>query len=105
MYKVIRFWVFIVIAGLFFVGTLAFAEGKSKGNGNRPQGWDKGEKKGWHSDVPPGVDRKGNSGEGKPKGKKIKKNKDDKSSDDNGSSDDNSDDKKEKKKKDKKKNK
>ncbi len=95
MYKVIRFWVFIVIAGLFFVGSLDFAEGKSKGNGDRPQGWDKGEKK--------GLDRKDNSGEDKPKGKKTKKNNDDKSSDDNSSSVDNSDDKKEKKKKDKKK--
>jgi hypothetical protein len=102
MYKVIRFWVFIVIAGLFFVGSLAFAEGKSKGNGDSPQGWDKGEKKGWHSDVPPGSDKKGNSGKDKPKGKKTKKNKDDKSSDDS-SSDDNSDDKKEKKDKKKKK--
>jgi len=97
MYNVMRFWVFIVIAVLFLVGSLDFAEGKSKGNGDRPQGWDKGEKKGWHSDAPPGLDRKGNSGEDKPKGKKTKKNNNDKSNDDN------SDDKKEKKQKDKKK--
>ena len=81
MYKVMRYWFFIVIACLFFVGSLDFAEGKPKGQSDSPPGWDKGEKKGWHSDEPPGRD----------KGKKKEKVKKDKG-EDNGSSDDKSKD-------------
>ncbi len=57
MYKVMRCCIFIVIACLFFVGSLDFAEGKPKGPGDRPPGRDKGEKKGWHSDEPPGWEK------------------------------------------------
>ena len=99
MYKGIRCWVFIVIASLFFMGSLEFAEGKSTGKGDRPHGWDKGEKKGWHSDEPPGLGKENDSGKDKSKGKESKKNNDDKSSDDDNNSDDNSDDKKKDKKK------
>ncbi len=106
MYKVMRCWIFIVIVCLFFVGSLDFAEGKSKGPGDRPPGWDKGEKKGWNSDVPPGLEKK----ETKEKVKKEKKEKkkkdkdkgeDDGSNDDKGNDDDSGDD--DEKKKDKKK--
>ncbi len=44
MYKVMRCWVFIVIACLFFVCSLGFAEGTAKGQGESQPGWDKGEK-------------------------------------------------------------
>ncbi len=58
MYKVMRCWIFIVIACFFFVGSLDFAEGKYKDQGDRPPGWDKGEKRGWNSDIPPGLEKK-----------------------------------------------
>ncbi len=91
MYKVMRCWIFIVIACLFFVGSLDFAEGKSKGPGDRPSGWDKGEKKGWHIDEPPGLN-KGEKKEKVKKGKKEKKKKDKDKGKDNDSSDDKSND-------------
>ena len=50
MYKLISSWVFIVIVSLLFVGSLSFAQGPK----SRPPGWDKGGKKGWKSDMPPG---------------------------------------------------
>ena len=34
-------------------------QGKDKGRGEKPPGWSKGEKKGWTSDVPPGIEKKG----------------------------------------------
>jgi hypothetical protein len=49
---------FIVILSLFLVTSLALAKGKGRG-GSNPPGWDKGEKKGWNSDVPPGIEKKG----------------------------------------------
>ena len=58
MYKLISSWVFIVIVCLFFVGSLSFAQGPK----SRPPGWDKGEKRGWSSDVPPGLEKKGLGG-------------------------------------------
>ncbi len=86
MYKVMRCWIFIVIACLFFVGSFGFAEGKPKGQGDSPSGWGKGEKKGWHSDEPPGSD-KGEKRKKVKKGKKEKKKK--YKGEDDGSSDDN----------------
>ncbi len=80
MYKVIRYWVFIVIACLFFVGSLDFAEGKPKGQGDSPSSWDKGEKEGWDGDEPSGLDKV-------EKREKVKKGKKEKEEDD-GSSDD-----------------
>ena len=53
-----RCWIFIVIVCLFFVGSSSFAQGPK----SRPSGWDKGEKRGWGSDVPPGLEKKGKSG-------------------------------------------
>ncbi|HHT9140481.1 MAG TPA: hypothetical protein ACFYEA_03245 [Candidatus Tripitaka californicus] len=47
--------------------------GRSPGPSERPPGWDEGEKKGWDSNVPPGLEGKeegrGQGGEGKKKGK------------------------------------
>ena len=57
----------LLIACLSFVFavSLAFAQGKGKGQNkeDRPQGWEQGEKKGWQSDVPPGLEKKGKLGE------------------------------------------
>ncbi len=61
MYKAMRCWVFVAIASLFLAGSLALAQGKGKGRGGNPPGWEKGEKKGWQSDVPPGIEKKGGS--------------------------------------------
>ncbi len=55
MYKLMSCWVFIIIVCLLFVGSLSFAQGAD----SRPSGWDKGEKRGWDSDGPLGLDEKG----------------------------------------------
>jgi hypothetical protein len=47
-------WVFIIIVSLFFVGSSSFAQGPD----SSPSGWDEGEKVGWDSDIPPGLDKK-----------------------------------------------
>ncbi len=106
MYKVMRCWIFIVIACLFFVGSLDFTEGKSKGPGYEPPGWDKGEKKGWHDDEPPGLEKKGKKEKLKKEKKEKKKKEKDKGEDDDSSGDKSDDDDSgddDKKKKDKKK--
>ncbi len=54
MYKRVSSLVFILIVSLFFVCSLSFAQGPKY----RPPGWDKGEKRGWGSDVPPGLEKK-----------------------------------------------
>jgi hypothetical protein len=54
-----RSWIFIVIVCLFFVGSSSFAQGPK----SRPPGWDKGEKRGWGSDVPPGLEKKSGGGD------------------------------------------
>ena len=60
MSKVVRNWLFVFILSLLLGSTLALAKGKGKKSSDaRPPGWDKGEKKGWQSDVPPGLEKKG----------------------------------------------
>jgi len=50
---------FILLLSVVFTGSLAIAQGKGKNqSGDRPAGWDKGKKKGWQSDVPPGQEEK-----------------------------------------------
>ncbi len=52
--------VFVTFLSLLLVSTLAFAQGKGRGrSGGEPPGWEKGEKRGWHTDVPPGIEKKG----------------------------------------------
>ncbi|NVM23948.1 MAG: hypothetical protein HWN68_19490 [Desulfobacterales bacterium] len=52
--------VFVTFLSLLLVGSLAFAQGKGRGRtGGKPPGWEKGEKRGWHTDVPPGIEQKG----------------------------------------------
>lgn len=50
---------FVMIGALIFVvsytTTAAYAQGKGREQKERPLGWEKGEKKGWFSDVPPGL--------------------------------------------------
>jgi len=56
----IRCWVFVTFLSLLLVSSFAFAQGKGKGRrGGKPPGWEKGEKKGWQTDVPPGIEKKG----------------------------------------------
>ena len=50
---------FIVCLSLIFAVSSTYAKGKGRGhNKNRPSGWEEGEKKGWDSDVPPGLEDK-----------------------------------------------
>ena len=48
--------ILIVLLTIFFLSPQASAGDKGKG---RPHGWSKGEKKGWNTDVPPGLEKKG----------------------------------------------
>ncbi len=51
--------IFIACLSLIFAVSSTFAQGKGKNqNKNRPPGWEEGEKKGWQSDVPPGLEKK-----------------------------------------------
>ncbi len=54
MYRLINCWVYIIIVCSFFVGSLSFAQGPK----SRPPGWNMGERRGWGSDVPPGLEKK-----------------------------------------------
>lgn len=85
--RVLLFASFLIFLTGSFLMPLGDAVAKGKGKGpdksqgpsERPPGWDKGEKKGWDSDVPPGLEgkwkeegreQKGESGrEGEKKGK------------------------------------
>lgn len=59
MCRVVRWCCLVTIVFILIVGSLALAEGKAKGRGDKPSGWEKGEKKGWKGDVPPGIEKKG----------------------------------------------
>jgi len=59
MFKRIIKILFILLLSVVFIGSLAIAQAKGKNqSGDRPAGWDKGKKKGWQSDVPPGQEEK-----------------------------------------------
>lgn len=59
MDKVLRGWVFVIIASILLAGSLATAGGKAKGKGDRPPGWTEGEKEGWKgADFPPALEEK-----------------------------------------------
>jgi hypothetical protein len=50
---------FVSLLAVVFIGSSAIAQGKGKGqSGNRPAGWDNGQKEGWQSEVPPGQEEK-----------------------------------------------
>lgn len=59
MCRAMRCWVFLAIASVLLAGSLALASGKAKGRGQKSPGWEKGEKKGWKGNVPPGIEKKG----------------------------------------------
>ena len=58
-----RKWVFVLslaTLSLLLTTTAALTEqGKAKGRHEGPPGWEKGEKKGWKGDLPPGIAKKG----------------------------------------------
>lgn len=66
MWRIMRYLLVVAIASAFLGGSLAWAQGE--GPGKRPPGWQKGEKKGWERDAPPGLEKKG----GMPPGLKKK---------------------------------
>ena len=52
---------FVSLLAVVFIGSSAIAQGKGKGqgqSGDRPAGWDNGQKEGWQEDVPPGQEKK-----------------------------------------------
>lgn len=60
MKRTIMLWAFITFLSLFLAASPVLGKGKGK---ERPSGWDKGEKKGWQSDVPSGQEKKQFGGE------------------------------------------
>ena len=60
MKRIILLWAFITSLSLSLMASPVLAKGKAK---ERPAGWDKGEKKGWQSDVPSGQEEKQYGGE------------------------------------------
>ena len=58
MKKRIFYWVLMLALTLLLAGPQAMAKDKAKkGDAGTPPGWEKGEKKGWESDVPPKHDK------------------------------------------------
>ena len=50
---------FVSLLAVVFIGSLAIAQGKGKGqSGDRPAGWGEGQKEGWQSEVPSGQEEK-----------------------------------------------
>ena len=70
MKRTILLWVFMTALALFLTASPVLAKGEGK---ERPSGWDKREKKGWQSDVPPGQEKKQYGGEEEER--KVKKEK------------------------------
>jgi hypothetical protein len=60
--------VFLLVLGLSFGGSVAWAE---NGDSN-PAGWSKGEKKGWSGEMPPGLEKK-ETGKGEKIGNEMRK--------------------------------
>ncbi len=58
---------FVFFCFFFYLSSDAVAAGKERGS-DSPPGWSKGEKKGWHSDTPPGLTK---SKEAREKGGQI----------------------------------
>ena len=61
MGKIMRCWVSLAMVSVLLAGLAVLAEGKDKAkkHGDKPPGWEKGEKKGWKGgEVPPGQRKK-----------------------------------------------
>src|SRR3989304_72002 len=50
--------VVVIIISMVVTCTVALAQGKDKGRGDEPLGWQKGEKKGWEGDALPKIEKK-----------------------------------------------
>ena len=60
MCKAKRWCSLLVIASMLLAISPVFAKSnKAKGRSDQPPGWSKGKKKGWVSNVPPGIEKKG----------------------------------------------
>jgi len=54
-----KIWVVVLITvPIVLASTVVLPQGKGKGESNEPPGWQKGEKKGWESAVPSGIEKK-----------------------------------------------
>lgn len=71
MRKIMRYWFLLVVFLLLSVSSSSMAQRKGRGRAGRtsgfsrerpgrPSGWNQGEKKGWNTDVPPGIEKKDN---------------------------------------------
>ena len=60
--RMILIWIAVVFLSCTLTATWTFAKEKGKGQGDTsPSGWSKGEKKGWKTDVPAGLEEKDKS--------------------------------------------
>jgi hypothetical protein len=92
MQKLIRYWFLLAVLLVLSVSSSSSAKKKgrggagkapsfSRGETERPSGWNQGKKKGWNTDTPPGIEKKdgwlppGLSKERKEKEKEIKEKK------------------------------
>jgi len=75
MGRVIIYLVIAVFMTFMVGGQAAIAKEKNKGQGDRPSGWEQGEKTGWDDDSPPGLHKKADDDEMKEKKDKKKKDK------------------------------
>ena len=58
--RMILLWVVVIFLFYCLSATFVFAKGGGKGDGSSsPHGWSQGKKKGWNTDVPPGLEKKG----------------------------------------------
>ncbi len=57
--RLILLWIVVFFLSCSLSATFVFAKGGGKGYGSSsPHGWSQGKKKGWNSDVPPGIEKK-----------------------------------------------
>lgn len=56
----LKIFIFVSIASLLFTNVAISSPPHGKGGGNTPPGWQKGEKEGWNSDQPPGLEKNNN---------------------------------------------
>jgi hypothetical protein len=70
--KLLNVFIAVFMFLCLLVGNTAFSAPPSNKNNDNPPGWQKGEKEGWKSDRPPGLEGKqrGNTAKGNRKGKK-----------------------------------
>jgi hypothetical protein len=74
--RMILLWIAVVFLSCTLTATWTFAKGKGKGQGDTsPSGWSQGEKKGWKTDVPAGLEDKDKAGDpsGLTQEKKVQK--------------------------------